>query len=130
MHAEDFKYFTQIMTFLLIRILTMELNNSVRDLDVGALHCADECSKMYLADISEDELRAGHCEILIYRATCETCMNVDNRDEVFKTVDCSFIGQCRVVRGCQLQLTQSSYRLWAKVRRGCTKQSPRLGNAR
>lgn len=40
--------------------LTMELSNSVRDLDVGVLYRADKRSKMFLADTVDNELLAGH----------------------------------------------------------------------
>lgn len=68
-HAEDFQYiallreiFIVIMTFLIISVLTMDLKNSVRNrnLDVGVCRFADERSKMFPGDTSDDELRSGH----------------------------------------------------------------------
>lgn len=79
-----------MVTFHFNCVLTMELKNSVRDPGIFQF-LAVKHSEIVLADIFDGELVLGHQDIRICRAKYETWMYVHIGDEVFNTVDRSFI---------------------------------------
>lgn len=79
-----------MVTFHFNCVLTIKLKNSVCDSGIFKF-LAVKRSEIVLADIFDGELVLGHQDIRICRAKYETWMYVHIGDEVFNTVDRSFI---------------------------------------